>query len=59
MGRPEKEEMDKETVRIVTRISHRTLESVWGNNIKKAAKELKAFANGKVSKVKPKKDSKK
>lgn len=55
MGRPVKEEMDKETVRIVTRISHRTFESVWGNNIKKAAKELKAFANGKP--IKRKKDA--
>lgn len=55
MGRPVKDDFDKETVRIVTRISHRTFESVWGNNIKKAAKELKAFANGKP--IKRKKDA--
>lgn len=49
--------MDKETVRTVTRISHRVLESVWGNDTKKLKNALKAVANGKVAKVKPKKVS--
>lgn len=57
MGRPTKREMDKETVRTVTRISHRVLESVWGNDTKKLKNALKAVANGKTVKPKTKKDA--
>lgn len=58
MGRPTKQDFDKETIRTVTRISHRVLESVWGNDTKKLKNALKAVANGKAAKVKPKKESK-